>query len=356
MTFTSLSSLNFRNLSSESIKTDSENIVLTGLNGQGKTNILEEIYLLCYGSSFRTNQLKDCIKHGESSFFVSGTYLDGNDEGKISISYDGKTRKILLDNNEIKDRKELIYTFPCIIFSHEDIVYINGGPEERRKFFDQMLSLNSSLYFDNLRQYKRLLLQRNSALKNEEFDLFHIYDERLALLGLEIMEERREAVKEFNEIFPYLYRKISNSDEDINVSYLPSWADMTKEEIIDFLLSNEEKDIKNVTTTSGIQRDRFLILTPNGNFKDIGSTGQLRLCSLIFRVSEALFFNKKTGKKPIVLLDDVLLELDHQKRGVFLSLLTEYSQAFYTFLPDEDYEEKKENRIEYEVRNGRVYG
>lgn len=357
MRFTTIKSTNFRNIFSDTvINTDSENIILYGKNGQGKTNILECVYTLSYGSSFRTSVLKECTKHNEEGFSINGTFIDGDERGKVGISYYNKQRKIMLDGKEIKDRKSLIYQFPCIVFCHEDINFIKGEPEYRRRFFDQMMSLYSPLYFDNLRLYKSILAQRNAAIKNCDVSIIKLFDERLAIYGLAIMEERCKAVYEFNKIFPSLFSAISDTNYNLEISYQPSWKNLASiDEVVDELNNTIERDIKMCTTTSGIHRDRFAILSQYGSFTQMGSTGQLRLCSLLFRIAEAIYYTKMTNKEPILLIDDVLLELDSKKRGNVLSSLPPYSQAFFTFLPNEEYNESMKNYKKYEVEGGVLY-
>lgn len=354
MKFIELEIKSFRNISSARINTNSDDIVLVGINGQGKTNLLESIYTLCYGSSFRTSNLKECIEHGEDGFFISGTFLNEYEEKeKISITYRDNKRKITIDGKEIKDRKELIYRFPCIVFCHEDIDFIKGEPEDRRRFFDQMMSLYSPIFFDNLRLYKYLLMQRNAAIKNGQYSILPLYNNRLVHHGLEIMKERANAVYNFNRIFPFLFSEISQTDLELSIDYSPSWGNFASEdEIVGYLENNVERDIKMNTTTSGVHRDRFIIKSQYGPFSAIGSTGQLRLCSLIFRIAEAKYFTSISGKKPIILLDDVLLELDSDKRSRLLSLLGDYSQAFYTFLPKENYFGDNRRGICYKVEKG----
>ena len=354
MKFRKVSLSNFRNISSASLETDAEDIVLTGMNGQGKTNFLEAIYILCYGSSFRTSHLKQAVMHGEEGFTLSADFENEYCETeRITTSfYEGK-RKILLDGKEITDRKELIYRFPCIAFTHEDIDFIKGEPDTRRRFFDQMMSLHSPLFFDNSRSYRIMLMQRNAAIKTNP-SLIHLYDERLASIGLDIMAARAAAIYDFNKIFPELFRKISGTDMELEIKYQPSWSDMTeKDEIVSYLESTEERDLKMSCTTSGIHRDRFSVMYGGIPFSSIGSTGQIRLCSLLFRISESIYFSRMTGRKPVILLDDVLLELDDRKRSLLLSELSGYSQAFYTFLPREKYFDEGKKADFFAVENGR---
>ena len=357
MRFKELKYYNFRNIDNSSINTDCRNVILEGINGQGKTNILESVYLLSYGSSFRTGNSKEIITFNKDRVHIVGIAVsDDGLERKVEYVNQGGKRRILLDGKEIRDRKELIYNFPSIVFSHDDINFVKGEPEYRRRFFDQTFSMYNPVYLDSLRRYKTILMQRNAAIKARQSSLLSLYDERLAKYGLEVSKEREEGVRMFNEIFPSLYKEISQTEKELSIRYQPSWRDLKSEdEVVNYLESTRERDINLLTTSSGIHRDRFTVYDENGPFSQSGSTGQIRLASLLFRLAEARFFIKMTGKKPVLLIDDVLLELDNVKRGNFLSLLNDYSQAFFTFLPDEKYfSSRKDEMLEYTVREGRV--
>ena len=333
MLFKELKYFNFRNIANGSIHTDSRNVILEGCNGQGKTNILESVYILSYGSSFRTANVKEAIAFGQQRMHIAAIAQD--EDGQLRkveyINQQGK-RRIMLDGKTIHDRKDLIYSFPVIVFSHEDIDFVKGEPEYRRRFFDQTFSMYDPLYLDSLRSYRSILAQRNAAIKSGQLSLITLYDERLARHGLEISHKRMKGVEDFNRIFPDLYRRISGSDIDITIRYQRSWKDLSSvDEVMEYLESTRDRDIRMMTTSSGIHRDRFTVYDQNGPFVQM------------------------TGKLPVILVDDVLLELDASKRASFLSLMDGYSQAFFTFLPDEKYfAARKDDMIEYVVEEGKV--
>ena len=356
MRFKELKYYNFRNIDNSSINTDCRNVILEGINGQGKTNILESVYLLSYGSSFRTGNSKEIITFNKDRVHIVGIAVsDDGLERKVEYVNQGGKRRILLDGKEIRDRKELIYNFPSIFFSHDDINFVKGEPEYRRRFFDQTFSMYNPVYLDSLRRYKTILMQRNAAVKTGDKSLISLYDNRLATYGIEIMKARAEAVYGFNSIFPSLFRKVSKLDMDLEIRYQPSWSGLNSvDEITEYLSQNIDRDIILKTTTSGIHRDRFTVMSPLGPFSSIGSTGQIRLCSIIFRIAESEYFRKMTGKEPILLIDDVLLELDDEKRAAILSDLGSYSQAFYTFLPRESYFGSNADAMYYEVKEGDI--
>lgn len=347
---------NFRNISKCELDVNAHRVVFKGENGQGKTNLLEALYILCYGSSFRTKDLKESITHGKDYFYLSSDFEDCDGlERMTEISFSDQNKLIRIDGKQIRDRKDLIYTLPCIVFSHDDIEIVRGEPENRRRFFDQTMTMYDKVFFEDLRVYKNVLRQRNAALKAQRIDILDVYDQKLAALGIPIMERRKSVCKEFSAIFPGLYNKVSLDEKKLEVSYRPSWnCSMSEEEIILKLRDQRETDLKMNTTTSGPHRDRFVITDENGIFADSASTGQMRLASLIFRSAQAEFYRKQTGKDPVLLIDDVLLELDSAKRARYLQNLGSYSQAFFTFLPDERYFAEDDNgaTLIYNVADG----
>lgn len=356
MQFISLGFYGFRNLVDSIVPTESKNVILVGDNGQGKTNFLEAIYTLCYGSSFRTNNIKEMCNHDKKEFSLNAiVQFDEDFKQQIFFSYTKGKREIRIDGKEVRDRRELIYNIPCIVFSHDDIEFVRGVPENRRRFFDQTMSLYDNLFFDDLRRYKVVLRQRNAAIKENVTSLIPIYDKKLAELGLIIQKKRAKEVESFNKIFGTLYKEISETDDQLTINYRPSWKGCsTVEEIEQVLSENLERDFIMQTTTSGIHRDQFVVMRNNLNFAQSGSTGQMRLASLIFRVAQIQTYRQNRQRDPILLIDDVLLELDIKKRGKFLKLLEGYNQAFFTFLPNESYfnPNEEENGLKYKVEKG----
>lgn len=334
-----LSLRGFRNLVDCNLDTSYKQIILKGENGQGKTNLLEAVYLLCYGSSFRTQNLREVIRHGEDSFFLSSTFEDSlNLDRKVEVAFFNGKKKIKLDESEVRDRKDLIYSIPCIAFTHDDISFVRGEPENRRRFFDQTMSMYDPSFFDDLRRYKVILRQRNAVIKDQNYSLLDVYDEKLAKYGLPIMKARRAVLNSFSAIFPDIYNAVSLEDRKIEIAYKPSWDEsLSFDEIINYLKKQRDVDCKMLTTTSGPHRDRFIVMDSHGPFVNTASTGQMRLASLVFRSAQAAFYRQKTGLNPVFLIDDVLLELDSPKRARYLSYLGHYNQAFFTFLPEEKY-------------------
>ena len=358
MGFTWFRSFNFRNLEDKVINLNSPSIFLIGKNGQGKTNFIEGVYALCFGASFRTNHYQLMIKEDKEQTKIQGNFnQDKGLERDISIRLSrNKKKEIRIDLKRIHDRKELIEKIPCIVFSPEDLSFIKGPPDRRRWFFNQTLSLFDITFIDILRDYKRVLKARNILLKQKKTELFDIYNDKLAQLGLNIQSKRQLIISEFNQTFLSIFKKISGLKDNLEIIYRPSWNQVTsKEDLIKLLEKNIDKDILMGTTTTGPHRDVFSFYLKGKDFTYFASTGQIRLISLILKVAQAEFLYQKSRRKPVLLLDDVLLELDKKKRESFLKNLPEYDQVMFTFLPDENFlKYRKENTLIYSVANGNL--
>jgi len=358
MGFNCFRPFNFRNLEDKEVNLNSPSVFFIGRNGQGKTNFIEGIYNLCFGASFRTNYDQRMIKEGKELSKIQGTFDQDKELNiDISVKLSRKSKKeIRIDSKRIHDRKELIEKIPCIIFSPEDLSFINGPPERRRWFFNQTLSLFDITYIDLLRDYKRVLKSRNILLRQKNKELFDIYNNKLAQLGLTIQSKRELIIDEFNRTFLAIFKKISDLEDNLEIVYKPSWNGMvSKKDVIRLLENNLEKDVLMGTTTTGPHRDLFSFYLRKKDFTYFASTGQVRLISLILKVAQAEFLYQKSRKKPVLLLDDVLLEMDAKKRESFLNNLPIHDQAMFTFLPDENFiKYRSENTIIYSVSEGKL--
>ena len=336
---------------------------MVGENGQGKTNFLEALYFCSYASSFKGVRDIDMVKNGEKSC-SAGVVLNGNNDSlasNLSISFRENEKRVVLDGKRLEDRKELLSVAPAIVFCHEDMEFVSGSPEKRRWFFDQMRSLWDPLYLDDLRRYRYVLKNRNALLrdlqKKANVDIAAMLgalDDQMVSYGLELCKGRRESAEEFSAIFEPLYRDISGI-EGIRIKYNPSWKQESREEVLSFLAEKRDMDISFGLSNFGPHRDRYIFTRHGTEFSSKASTGQRRLLALLLRIAQTRIFSEKTGKKPVLLLDDVLLELDGEKRQKFLSAMPEYEQAFFTFLPIEPYENyRKADTLVYYMENGKT--
>ena len=341
--FLSLTLYNFRNLKNDTIDLFAKEVFFVGENGQGKSNLLEALYYASYASSFRTRNEGEVILNGEKEMSISALFNSSDTTDLVNI-------KLL----------NLINTIPCVLFSHSDIEFASGEPERRRFFIDQTLSMYDTLYLESLRRYRHVLKSRNTVLKEQKLDMLGAYNAQLAHYGLEIERKRRDAIFRFNQIFSNLFEEISGIS-DLVISYEPAWKKKSEtgfdfpneNEVISHLESRLEVDLKMNTTMSGPHRDRIRFLKNSFPFIPQASTGQRRLVSLVLRIAQGVFYTQVTGKKPVFLMDDVMLELDPAKREKFTSLLPEYDQLFCTFLPGEPYKNYIRNNTKiYSIENG----
>ena len=362
MPFLTVSFYNFRNLQNKRIDLAAREVYFVGENGQGKSNLLESLYYSAYGISFRTHTDSQITTHGQKDFSVTALYQKSeNDTQQVRVIFENNKKRIEKNGKKINDRKELINTIPCILFCHDDMRFATGDPEDRRFFIDQSLTLYDSIYIDDLRNYKKILKSRNTILKEKRYDLLEVYDQQLVNFGLIVQAKRKKAIFQFNQIFGKLFEEITGI-ANLKISYEPSWKEIPEEitsrtpepqEILLYIRAHHDYDKAMETTMSGPHRDKISFILDGKNFIQSASTGQCRLISLILRVAQAVYYTRTTGMKPVLLMDDVLLELDPAKRTKLTALLPEYDQLFCTFLPGEPYENyMRETTKVYDVKNG----
>jgi DNA replication and repair protein RecF len=352
---------NWRNLTDDEISLSAPRVFLIGENGQGKTNLLEAVYYISYGSSFRGLVDSEISKKSSLGFSARGLVgTIGDDLAKcsaIDISWKSKIKEIKLNGRALRDRKELVEVNPAIVFCHEDFSFASGEPERRRFFFDQTAGLISLGYIDILRDYRKILSQRNMCLREGRVEILDVLDLQLAAKGIELMTERTALTNAFASGFSTIFEEVSLLGSEVSLVYRPHWKDYGEQGIVGIarvlaLKRREEMAMK--TSISGPHRDRWLFVSEGKEFTSTASTGQLRLLSLILRSSQARYYQKRTGIDPLLLVDDVMLELDPEKKQRFFSTLPAESQAIFTFLPGEDWRAyRNASALVYGVRDGR---
>ena len=359
MPISSVRTTAFRNLADAVVDTSSKNIFLVGENGQGKTNFLEALYFCAYGSSFRGARDAEIAKEGERNFSVA---INVAENCKVFAKFENGKKSVLIDDKKVEDRKELLSIVPCIVFCHEDMEFVKGSPEQRRWFFDQVISLYDSVYLEDLRCYRKAVKSRNSVLRenlkqklsgNVE-TLLDALDHQCAFYGTKLMEKREIAARLFSAVFEPLYNEVSGIS-GMEVRYTPSWKSCNENENLEWMSKRRLMDTSAGITLSGPHRDRYSFNVGNADFVSTASTGQRRLLALLLRVAQARRFSEATQRNPVLLLDDVLLEMDGEKRRRFLSVMPRYDQAFFTFLPEEPFNQYKGNdTLVYRVDGGRM--
>jgi DNA replication and repair protein RecF len=355
MHFYSVSTRAFRNLEDAVINTDAHDIFLVGKNGQGKTNFLEALYFCSYATSFRGVRDTELVNADEKDCAVHADIITDFVPQKLTVKIENSTKTALIDGKKIDDRKNLFSLIPGVVFCHEDMDFVTGSPERRRWFFDQNRSLYDLQYLDDFRRYRKILRTRNSVLKEMQNEkTLDVLDVQLVEYGLKLMEKRAVEAEKFSDLFEPIYESVA-SINGIKVKYHPSWKEPNRDAVIKKLVCDRQREMTFGTTLSGPHRDRYQFIRGKKDFVETASTGQLRLLALLLRVSQTARYKEVTGDCPVLLLDDVLLELDGEKRRRFLAVMPDYEQAFFTFLPEESVEDyQKDNSLVYDVANGKL--
>jgi len=271
MAFEQVRIARFRNIDEAELRLGAGHIFLLGENGQGKTNFLEALYCLSYGTSFRTHQDRELLRHGDDEFLLRASWkeMDSPIEEQISLKYAREGRKELrLNEKLLSDRKELVAHNPAVVFCHEDMAFAAGIPEERRFFFDQCAGMLWIEYIDLLRFYRRVLKHRNMILKTDNtFRILDTLDEQLAHYGCEIMVLRKRLSLLFARRFPEYYERVSQLGTEVSIQYMPSWPEgASAEEIVELLAQQRQRDIDAATSLSGPHRDRWAFTHEGRNF------------------------------------------------------------------------------------------
>lgn len=343
----------FRNYKQEHISFDDGVNIFFGNNGEGKTNILEAIYMLSLGRSFRTNKDKDMIELDSETCYVRAMVENNAREYKIEYRIDSRSKKAIKINGiPISKITELLGIINVVIFSPEDLGLVKDGPKERRNFIDRELSQLRPRYYILLNNYYKSLLQRNNLLKSKDPDevLMDVYDHQLAANGLEIINYRREFIGKIAEIAKSNHSKISGQKENLSVLYEQSIKVDTVEDYLKELKESREKDIFRKTTTKGIHRDDLDIRINGIDLRSFGSQGQKRSAAISLKLSEIQLVKELKGEYPIVLLDDIFSELDIHRQQMLLESI-KHTQTFVTTAEDVaiDLDAKK-----YKIKNGSV--
>ena len=324
MNITKLKLENFRNYDSQEIEFNKGINVIYGDNAQGKTNILEAIFLCSMGKSFRTSKDKELIKINKDFAKLNIEYEKSDREGKIEYIISEK-KSIAINGVKIKKLSELLGNINSIIFSPDDME-IKDGPQKRRKFLNMLISQLRPRYLFNLNAYNKTLEQRNNYLRqikleNKSKNMLEIWNEKLANHAQIIYDCRREFVdKILNKIID-IHKNITDNLEEINIKYISDFKD--RESYIKRLNEKVENDVYKGYTSSGIHRDDFEVYLNGKNINLYGSQGQFRTAILSLKLAELYVIYDEIGEYPILLLDDFMSELDEKRRRKFVENITD---------------------------------
>ena len=345
---------NFRNYESEEINLEKNINIFYGQNAQGKTNIIESIFLCSLGKSFRTKKDKEMIKLNEQNAVVEVEYEKSDRDGKIKIEI-GNKKNIYLNGIKIKKLSELLGNLNIVIFTPDDINILKGGPQNRRRFLDIMISQLRPNYMHILNLYIKTMEQRNNYLRqikeeHKDENLLEIWDEKLAEYAIKIYEYRKEFIEKIIKKLDIIHKNITNGEEQIELEYVTECD--SKEKYLKLLKERRKLDIIKGFTTKGIHRDDFVIYINKKEIKIFGSQGQNRTAMLSLKLAELQVIYDEIGEYPILLLDDFMSELDKTRRKNFLENI-EGTQVIITGTEKLDIENLE--YLEYNVSNGKIF-
>ena len=347
----------YRNYTSLELDFDKGTNILYGDNAQGKTNILEAIYVAATTKSHKGSHDSDIVRFGCDEAHIR-TYLEkDNIETRVDMHLrKSKSKGIAIDGQKIKKAADLMGLCNVVFFSPEDLNIIKNGPAYRRRFVDMELCQLDSFYLYNLNNYNKIVNQRNQLLKDLYFnpqlkETLPIWDDQLVSYGNKIIERRRLFVDQLNDIIFNIHKKLSGDREEIKIVYEP---DVDENNFLDKLKENQARDIKSKMTSVGPHRDDFGFIVGDIDIRKFGSQGQQRTAALSLKLSEIEIVKNINNDAPILLLDDVLSELDSNRQRFLLDSIGDI-QTIITCTGLEEFVSDRFtiNRV-YKVSNGVV--
>ena len=350
---------NYRNIETLSAGFDPGCNIIYGENGQGKTNILESIYMCGFGRSHKNAKERDIIRNGYEEAHIRAEFDSEINSHRVDIHLrKNKPKGMALDRIPIRRFGELYGNILVVMFSSEDLDIVKRSPSDRRRFIDMQLCQLDPIYLDNLLNYNKILEQRRELFKLAEEgdphqinDTLDIWDMQLCEFGTRIMERRRSFIEELNVIIFDIHYDISGGREKLKITYEPS---VKEEEYYEVLLRNRERDRIYRQTHAGPHRDDLSFYDREKDLKIYGSSGQQRSCAISLKLAEIHIIDQLKKEKPVLLLDDVLSELDRNRQMRLIRSLKDVQTIITCTGMDELIEEQLGDVNRMQVADGRI--
>lgn len=331
MLLNSLEIIDFRNYRALDLDFDPRGAIITGDNGIGKTNLLEAVYYLAFGKSFRTAHDDELIRFSHPFFRVIGNFNRGNENISISAAADKNNKIFKINKVPLERLSELFRYFKTVYFSPSDLDIVTGSPASRRLFLDQAIAQYDPLYLENLRNFRHTLKQRNALLKTKyNRQEKETWDQQFAEASSRIIKQRLEYLEHFIPLLVEQYRQFIQNRETIHISYQYSFQlrqnEFSRSTFAEHLRKNEFQENLAQRTLSGPHLDD-LEFTINGvNARSYASQGQARSLVIITRLVQALLISRNQADLPLLMFDDVLSDLDQNRAKAILQLLQDKYQ------------------------------
>ncbi|NYB75445.1 DNA replication/repair protein RecF [Sedimentibacter hydroxybenzoicus DSM 7310] len=359
---------NYRNFKEANIELNDSLNIFVGDNGQGKTNLMESVYLSSIGRTFRLNSENELINFCENKSLIEVLLNKNNYDTKIELVLEKNKRKTVLINGVKLDKtSEMIGILNNVIFTPDDMKIIKGSPVERRKFVNISLSQIKPKYKYLLSNYKKICAERNMILKNyctkpDNKDIINIWNDYLINIGTEIILYRNDYINKLKKYAVTIYEDISGKKEKFDINYNCNAVNQnnidkneTKKYFTEKINSNLNSEIQYKTTLYGPHKDDIIIKINSKESKYFGSQGQQRSAVLAIKLAEIEIIREETGEYPILLLDDVLSELDNKRKGY----LIKYIQGIQTVITTTDDNDlniltKDYNKKKFYINEGKI--
>lgn len=326
----------FRNIGMVRVVPGERFNLLYGLNGQGKTNLLEAIYLLGSPRSFRNSRFPDLIKHGERTALIHGAIESGGTRSNIKLSLETIGRRVEIDGKSVQRASDLHGRLNAVVFSPDDTGMVRMGPDARRRYLDRAVYTGNIGYLQSWHNYHRILKQRNHLLKSSDRSGLDTWTEQLAEAGAEVIEQRRRFVLQLNDTLQLYYAMISGGSESAGICYRPEGVqadgrECIRAELLELFAKHERSDERYGTTTAGPHRDDLTLTLDNRPLKAFGSQGQQKSFVLALKMAEIDNLQTIFNEPPLLLLDDMGSELDAvRNRNLMNFLVSRDIQVFMT--------------------------
>lgn len=357
MKINSLKIKNFRNYDLLNLDFDEATNIFYGDNAQGKTNILEAVYLSGTTKSHRGTKDRDMVQFGNDESHIE-TIVEKNG---ITYQIDMHLKKnspkgIAINKIPIRKASELFGIVNLVFFSPEDLNIIKNGPGERRRFIDLELSQLDKVYLSNLANYNRIINQRNHLLKSAAYDkniyeTLEIWELQLVQYGTKIIERRKQFIQEINEIISGIHQKLTGGRENIQLLYEPSNGNLSLSQALE---KNRERDMRIKSTSVGPHRDDICFMVGDLDIRKYGSQGQQRTAALSLKLSEIELVKQSINDTPVLLLDDVLSELDKHRQNYLLDSIHDIQTLITCTGVDEFVNHRFSINKVFHVHNGQV--
>jgi len=335
--------------------------ILLGKNAQGKTNLIEAIYITSIGKSFRTSKDNEMIGFNEEFARVKILTEKNEEPLELELLIKKEGKEVKKEGYKLLKNSEMLDNIYIVVFSPEDLRIVKDEPEKRRKFIDRELCQLKPIYYNNLSRYKKILQQRNALLKEKNIkeDNLKVWDISLCDVGSKIIKQRKEFIDKLNIISKEIHKEITNNKEileiiyEANIEYMEN-VEEQKEIFLKNLEKNKKNDIYKGNTSVGPHKDDLKLLVNGIDIRNYGSQGQQRTAALALKLAEVKLVEEEKREKPILLLDDVLSELDSTRQKYLISFLKDV-QIFITTTEISEFLEKSlpEKNI-YIVKDGIV--